>query len=423
MRFLKSRLFISRFSKSNPHEVRQTHGSAGLKLALMTIFGVVGCVATSTFAGSLEQAKRIHDRIAGVPPTEAVLLQMKAEIDADSDGVGAALIAMENDAFYNVTLKNWAAPWTNRDFDVFVSLNDYIATVIGIVRDGTDFREMLYGDILYVGDSGFDLTLYSLRDNAHYEEMEARNLSLKDTLVKKVQSEVTAIPAAGVVTTRAAAKAFFKDGTNRANFRYTLLNHLCLDLEQVHDITRVPDRIRQDVSRSPGGDARVFLNNCIGCHNGMDPLAQAFAYYDYEYTDLTGDDGRIVYNSAGVVEEATGSRVQAKYHFNSATFPYGYVTPNDNWDNYWRQGPNASLGWDEALNGSGSGASSMLQELAHSEAFASCQVTKVFKTVCLRDPQDGADRNKIDDMISDFKTGGYNIKTVFAESADHCKGE
>jgi hypothetical protein len=86
---------------------------------------------------------------------------------------------------------------------------------------------------------------------------------------------------AGVMTTRAAARAFFIDGTNRAMFRFTMLNHFCNDMEQVLDTTRSPDRIRQDVSRSPGGDSRVFLNNCVGCHSGMDPLAQAFAYYDY----------------------------------------------------------------------------------------------------------------------------------------------
>ena len=49
-----------------------------------------------------------------------------------------------------------------------------------------------------------------------------------------------------------------------------------------------PDRIRQDVSRSPGGDSRVFLNSCIGCHSGMDPMAQAFAYYNFVGT-VVGD--------------------------------------------------------------------------------------------------------------------------------------
>lgn len=420
MRLLKHNQHCS--EKSKEYEQHKERNMTYATLAIV----VASCFATTVFAESLEQAKRIHDRIAGVPPSPEVLLEMKEAIDGnDGSGVAAAYIAMESDAFYNVTVKNWAAPWTNREFDVFVPLNDYIATVIGMVRDSdtTDFREVLYGDILYMGQSTLGITPYALSNNTHYEELEASNTSLKDNLERQTQSVVTGIPAAGVVTSRAAAKAFFIDGTNRANFRFTLINHLCMDLEQVHDITRIPDRIRQDVSRSPGGDARVFLNNCIGCHNGMDPLAQAFAYYDYEYTDLTGDNGRIVYNSAGDIDEATGTRVQAKYHINSGTFPFGYVTPDDQWDNYWREGTNAALGWDVTLPGSGNGASSMLQELAHSEAFASCQVTKVFEAVCLREPQDSADRNKIDAMIGDFASSGYNIKTVFAESADHCKGE
>lgn len=392
------------------------------RLSLVTL--AVGEVA---FAGSLEQAKRIHDRLAGVPPTEEVLLLMQADIDG-GDMIAAANRAMENDSFYNVTIKNWAAPWTNRDFDVFVPLNDYIATVIGIVRDSDsiDYREVLYGDHLYVGDASLGLPAYSNSSNAHYEALEDQNISLKDNLVHQSQASVTGLPSdatAGVITSRAAAKAFFIAGTNRAQFRFTLVNHLCMDLEQVHDVTRVPDRIRQDVSRSPGGDSRVFLNTCIGCHSGMDPLTQALAYYDYSYNeegDPLGENGQIEYNVADDPE--TGSRVQPKYFNNDATFPPGYRTPNDDWANYWRQGQNAVLGWDESLPGEGSGARTMLQELAHSEAFAACAVRKVFKAVCLRDPHSEADLSQLSNMQSDFVVGGHNIKDVFAESAVYCAG-
>ena len=44
----------------------------------------------------------------------------------------AAYIAMDNANFYNVTIKNFATPWTNREGDVFVPLNDYVATVVGM---------------------------------------------------------------------------------------------------------------------------------------------------------------------------------------------------------------------------------------------------------------------------------------------------
>ena len=53
------------------------------------------------------------------------------------------------DTFYNITLKNYVAPWTNEEQTVFTRLNDYTATVIGVVRDGYDFRRILYDDIIY----------------------------------------------------------------------------------------------------------------------------------------------------------------------------------------------------------------------------------------------------------------------------------
>lgn len=377
-------------------------------------------------AGAREQAKRIHDRIAGVPPTEAVLALMAADIDG-LDVTAAANRAMENETFYSVTLKTMFAPATNRDGDVFVPLNDYVATIIGAVRDGKDFRTVLYGDLLYSADASLGLPAYSNSNNNHYAQLESAGHSLKDNLRERVQSSVNGLPAAataGIMTSRAAARSFFIDGTNRAMFRFTLMNHMCMDLEQVHDTSRVPDRIRQDVSRSPGGDSRVFRNNCIGCHSGMDPMAQAFAYYDFEHTldDLSGANGRLVYNAAGMVDADTGTRVKRKYQINSTTFSYGFVTPNDRWDNYWRKGPNSLLGWDPTLTGGGNGAKTMGQELAHSDAFAQCQVKKVFRTVCLREPGNAPDRTQLSSMVSSFKADGYKLKPVFAQSADYCKG-
>ncbi|MFE8069808.1 hypothetical protein QQM79_02005 [Marinobacteraceae bacterium S3BR75-40.1] len=379
-------------------------------------------------AGEREQAKRIHDRLAGVPPTETVLTAMAADI-AGGNAEDAAYTAMENSAFYDVTLKNFVAPWTNEEMSQFVPLNDYTATVIGMVRDNVDFRKILYDNILYVADSSLGLPAYSSSNNDQYEQLEQGGYSLKDNLVQVSQSSRNGLPAeatAGIMTTRAAAKAFFIAGTNRAMFRFTLLNHLCNDMEQVNDITRPPDRIRQDVSRSPGGDSRIFLNNCVGCHSGMDPMAQAYAYYDYEYdadNDPTGENGHMVYNTAGMTDPDTGTRVQAKYHINASNFEFGYVTPDDSWDNYWRSGPNRRLGWDAGLSGSGEGAKTMGKELAHSDAFAECQVKKVFKNVCLRSPVDSTDRSQIASMVSSFKSSGYNLKQVFAESAVYCMGD
>ncbi|MEL6302559.1 MAG: hypothetical protein AAFV47_09640 [Pseudomonadota bacterium] len=382
------------------------------KSALLAAIGLTAVLASaSAEAGPREQAKRMHDRLAGVPPTEAVLDAMEAEI-ANGNRTGAAEIAMQNDEFYNVTLKNFVTPWTNRDGDVFAPLNDYTATVIGMIRDDVPFTEVLSGDIVYVADSSLGLPAYSMTDNRLYEELESRAINLQSALVRTTQSAVTDLPpnaTAGVMTSRAAAEAFFIAGTNRAMFRWTLLNHLCDDLEQVKDVTRPPDRIRQDVTRSPGGDSRLFLNNCIGCHSVMDPMTQAFAYYNFN-----DETGRIEY---------TEGQVHPKYFNNDANFPFGYRTPDDSWENRMRQGRNALLGWDETLPGTGSGAKSMGQELAASAEFAQCQARKVFRNVCLREPVDASDRAQVDSMVTSLTTGGYRLKQSFAEAASYCIGD
>ncbi|QGX38660.1 hypothetical protein [Permianibacter aggregans] len=404
--------------------VAPSKASPGARPWLTATLLLTLAVGSAVQAGPREQAKRIHDRLAGVPASDAVIDSMAAKISAN-DVIGAANEAMEHRAFYDVTLKNFVTPWTNRDANAFAPLNDYTATVIGMVRDNEDFRTVLYGDIIYTG-SGSGVPAYSNTSNAHYEYLENNNINLKDALQKRVQSAVTGMPSAataGVITTRAAGRAFFIDGTNRAMFRWTLMNHMCNDLEQVADTTYIPDRIRQDVTRSPGGDSRVFLNNCIGCHSGMDPLAGAYAYYDYTYPENDMEAGQVVYHDIGTINEVTGTRVDPKYHNNNANFRPGFITVDDSWANYWRKGNNQVLGWDSSLPGSGNGAKSMGMELAHSEAFAQCQVKKVFKAVCLRNAVDSTDRNQIDQMVSSFKANNYQLKRVFAESANYCKGE
>ncbi|MEM9057789.1 MAG: hypothetical protein AAGD86_09945, partial [Pseudomonadota bacterium] len=216
----------------------------------------------ASHSGPREQARRIHDRLAGVPPSAAVHDAMTQQV-ASGDPLSAAFTAMENSSFYNATLKNLAAPWTNIERDVFVPLNDYTATVIGMVRDDVPFNTLFSADLIYIGDPALRLPNYSMTSNEHYEQMEAVGVDLRTGLMATRQSAVTDLPPeaiAGVFTTRAAGQAFFTLGTNRAMFRFAALNHLCNDMEQMHDVTRPPDRVRQDVSRSPGGDSRVFLN-------------------------------------------------------------------------------------------------------------------------------------------------------------------
>lgn len=391
---------------------------------VLTIF----LFTVKTQASSLEQAKRLHDRLVGAPASAKTLNEMIILLD-EGQTIEAAYKAMESPHFYTTTLKLLATPWTNEEQDIFAPLNDYSATIIGIVRDDVDFRQILQGDITYIGKAELGLPAYSNNNNDHYQALENGFSNLADALVSMSQSSLNGLPSsatAGVLTSRASAKAFFKLGTNRAMLRFTLMNHLCTDLEPLKDNTLPADRIRQDISRSPGGDSRLFLNNCLGCHTGMDPLAQAFAYYDYQFdvnSDPDAQNGAINYNNIGEIDPVTNTRVRAKYHINATSFPFGFVTMDDQWQNYWRQGINRKLGWDTNLPGKGAGIKSFGQEMANSQAFAQCQVKKVFKTVCLREAESASDINQINNTTQSFKQNSYQLKRVFAEVGAYCMGE
>src|SRR5687767_14951459 len=60
------------------------------------------CIAVHALApvlaGPREEARRMHDRLTGVPPSAAVLAQMQADITGGNP-INAAMRAMENPAF------------------------------------------------------------------------------------------------------------------------------------------------------------------------------------------------------------------------------------------------------------------------------------------------------------------------------------
>jgi hypothetical protein len=385
---------------------------SGMRTTLAVAVAVLPALYLSTpaLAGPNEQAERLFGRITGSLPSPTVLTQMSTDISSGS-AIAAAQLAMQDPAFYNVTLRNFAAPMTNKAQSVFVPLNDYTATIIGMIRDNVPFNTVLSADLIYTGNvSG--APAYSSANNNHYQYLDTSGADLSTVLKAQTQSGLTGIPSAataGVMTTYAGAAAFFYLGTNRAMVRFTMINYMCDDLNTIMDITRPPDRIRQDPSRSPGGDSRVFLNTCIGCHSGMDALAGAFAYYNFNTVT-----GQMVY---------TPGQVQAKYAINTGNFPYGHVTIDDSWLNYWRSGPNALLGWSSTLPGSGNGAKSFGQEIENSTQFANCQVQKVFQAMCLRPPSNAADRAQAAKITADFVSANYNMKTAFAESAVYCMGQ
>ena len=144
---------------------------------------------------SRAQAKRMYDRLVGTPPTPALLDDLEARVAADKVAAGLYMLdpsSPRSSQFYTTTLKNFATPWTNRDQTVFAPLNDYTATIIGMVRDDADFRGILSDDVVYVG-SGTS-PAYSPASNAHYEALENNNADLRTVLQATTQSSLNGLP-------------------------------------------------------------------------------------------------------------------------------------------------------------------------------------------------------------------------------------
>ena len=146
-------------------------------------------MSTAGLAGPREDAWKLHNRLAGVPPQPQVLNEMSDLIN-QGDVEAAAELATEHPAFYNVTLKNWVKPWSNRDQTPRVAFNDYVATILGVIRDETPFDKILYDDVIYVVNSTA-IPAYSNTDNNHYRNAETQNINLKDTLIVRRQTEAT----------------------------------------------------------------------------------------------------------------------------------------------------------------------------------------------------------------------------------------
>jgi hypothetical protein len=279
---------------------------------------------------------------------------------------------------------------------------------MGMTRDDVPFDEALYGDIVYTIDDD-TLPEYSRNNNDHYQDGSEDGKEFFEKLVRRKQSEVSGLSpqvASGLFTTRGFAAAYYVAGTNRAALRFSMMNFMCRDMEQLSDISRHDYRVRQDVDRAPGGDPATYKSKCVGCHAGMDALAGAFAYMDFD------DDGRFIYNPL---------RPRSKFTVNNNTFKDGFVTEDNTWINLWVDGPNSVLGWRGAATGKG--VKSYGSMLAATEQFSSCMAEQALKVTCRPDENDPNYKTAVKHLAQNFEQGGYNLKHLFVKSALTCRGE
>ncbi|MBN8555819.1 MAG: hypothetical protein J0L93_10270 [Deltaproteobacteria bacterium] len=402
-----------------------------------------------------DQAQRLYSRFTGVSPSLSTLQSLTTFLQ-NGQTAQAAFIAMNDVNFYKLTIKNLFNPLSNKAQTNDLALNDFTATIVGLIINNQSFDQVLYGDVIYTGleslqtnpglvrqpvDNFQDGKIRPLlvipgaanpntlfRDFFHYSDLE-RFSNWPNLLMARRQSDIFALTqdsplnaedVSGLLTTRQWGLEFYSAGTNRRPVRYAFWGFLGKDLSQLHDANVSDARVRQDVDRLPGGNSQTFLNTCMGCHGNLDALAGAFAYIDFPSEIIT-------YRRT----------VQTKQFRQDTVFPSGYRLKDNTWLNFWSTGPNANLGWRTDANTpsltSGKGIKSFGRMLAATKAFSENMATKVFSRICLRAPS-AAETNLLITIARKFETGfpeysnysasgAYNMRALFAETSKLCFGK
>jgi hypothetical protein len=392
------------------------HFASGLLVTLLLSMPAFSA-GTDDLSKAKAQVAFVYKRLAGVPASNADIDTWGAGLVAAADKTAyltdvVAKAATENDKFYSVTVLNFAQIEASEDrslADGTGVLNDLTATVIGMIRDEKDYRGILSEDVLYIPTGA----TYTAANNTIYETLYTNvknGAPLASALTATTQ---TAAPTglsvqAGIFTLRGFGSVYYDAGTNRAPFRFTLLNYTCRDLEDFSDVSRADIYVRRDVDRAPGGDASKYRTECVGCHAGMDPLANAFAFFDFVPPAQANGNAAITIAAAPV----------PKTNQNNDVFPGGAVVTSDAWLNLWLDGTNSALGWD-ASKKSGNGVKSFGEMLASTKMFPECMAKRVYKTVCLKEGTSTADKAAITKLAGEFSKT-YNMKDLFKDAAVDC---
>lgn len=390
------------------------HFASGLLVTLLLSMPAFSA-GTDDLSKAKAQVGFVYKRLAGVPASSQDIDTWGAGLVAAADKTVylndvVAKAATENDKFYSITVLDFAQLEGNKDRvlgDGTGVLNDLTATIIGLVRDEKDYRGILHDDVLYIPTGA----TYAPGTNAVYETLYTNvknGAPLGSALTASTQAGTGLAVQAGIFTLRGFGSVYYEAGTNRGPFRFTSINYLCRDMEDLSDVSRADVFVRRDVDRAPGGDASKYRTECVGCHAGMDPLTKAFAMFDYVPAANAANPSAVTLAAAPVI----------KVNRNNEVFPGGAVVADDAWTNLWTEGTNAALGWD-ATKKTGNGVKALGEMLAATKMFPECMAKRVFKTVCLKEGTTAADKASITKLAGEFSKT-FNMKELFKDTAVEC---
>jgi hypothetical protein len=385
------------------------------------------------------KAQDIFLRLTGTktPIYDPVLTQMVEKLNAN-DPIGAAAIATADFRFINITARDFASKMSNRAETINVPLNDFTATVIGVVRDELSAQRLLTDNITYQADptkAAVPSTLITdiLRSNNHYDALDTQRVDLNQVLTRfdksgnplkqKVFDGTTSqdMPnPAGLLTSRGWLSAHAIAGTDRRLVEYSLREFLCTPLENVADSTGPDNVIGRDIDRFPGGSHTKFTTTCRACHTIMDGFRPAYAYItfnsDYVMHSYTSPAAKSQDEEdkgiAMLKSPADGaSYISQKVNRNETVFPGGRITVDDNWVNNASYGSNASyFAWKST---SGKGLPAFGKMISESRQFPICMAKRVYTQVCKREPA-ATEMDMINAAASEFSTTrNYNLKYLF----------
>lgn len=388
-----------------------------------------------------DDAKFIMERLTGVKwAADSAVMQQAYALAAAGNRAGIAALATSQPQFLNVTVKNFALVKSTREETIRLPLNDFAATVMGVTRDGTDARELLYGNFFYAADANIladanRLGADILSSNNHYQNLDNRRNDMGAMLQRVNGQRLIASTAnannvttytlaanpdpAGVLTLRTWVQAHSDAGTARRNVEYVGREFLCLPIEKWADAAASDVRIGRDIDRFPGGDHMKFQTTCKACHTVMDGFRGAFARWNFE-------NGAAVHSTVRR-GDSNGQGIMNKMNRNAQVYPGGFITTDDSWINNATRGANIDvMGW-RGLDGrspasSGMGVNQFGRLVANSKRFSTCMAKSAFISVCRKDIGD-TELAVYQNLGTEFEANTYNLKRLFESAAlsSRCK--
>lgn len=391
--------------------------TASQALAQMTPISATTPVPQGTITAERLRAQKLFQAITAirVPIDDSRLVQMESLIRAGNQR-GAAAIATQDPLFLDVQVRDLGRKMSTRDESVRAPMSDFVATLIGVVRDSdtVSAKQLLTGNFYYRVDPTI-ATANTIRQadadfvngNNHYVDLTARNLSPAAVLIQQTPQLAmkggVIVPhpdPAGLITSRSFIEAHAVAGTNRRMVEYSMREFMCVAMTDWADSGGSDERVSQDVTRTPGGSVNLYLTTCKSCHSGMDGFRGAFAFLDFT-------------NNAQTF--TANNTVVGKMTRNATEYPQGYRLTDNSVQNFAILGKNADqFGWRSST--SGVGISSFGKMLADSRGFSRCMVRRAFKQVCRRSPL-VAEESLVRSLADQFETDGYHMRRMFENVA------